>query len=277
MSFKSELKKRTYVSILAIIIVAFFVYFSSIWVFKPILTIVISLVTAMALYEYAKLNKQQIFIPLLIGVGIAEIISFSFLAFFSDMFLTPIFILFIYLLILFLNNMSSISGSIARISTSLFGLIYIAMPLGMLLPILYFANEDGRLWVFYLILVTKVNDIAAYFGGKLFGKKKLSKVSPNKTIEGSIIGLIFSVIISVIFSYCTKAWCYSYFQLDLLPSIILGVLLGIVGQIGDLCESLIKRDAKIKDSNAIPGLGGILDMIDSLIFNIPIIFFYLLR
>lgn len=110
-------------------------------------------------------------------------------------------------------------------------------------------------------------DSVAFFAGSLFGKHKLSSISPKKTIEGSIAGLIASVIVTVI------GW--HFFVADKYPlvfGIIMGVLVGVFAQVGDLLVSLMKRYFNVKDaSNIIPGHGGILDRFDSLFFASPIV------
>ena len=120
-----------------------------------------------------------------------------------------------------------------------------------------------------------MNDIGGYFSGKIWGKKKLAEsISPHKTIVGSVGGLICAIAVSLIFSFWAKG-SDIHFTLHFIPAIVLAVVFSLGAQIGDLAESLLKRDAKIKDSSTIPGVGGILDMLDSLIFNIPILYFYL--
>ena len=177
---------------------------------------------------------------------------------------------------MFVSNFKKIENSLVRISTAAFGFLYIAIPLGMLLPILYIETiemQDGRFWIFYLIFVTKLTDMGAYFGGRLFGKKKLAaKISPKKTIFGAVTGLICALGGSLLFLIFAKS---SLFDFTLVNAIALGLILGVGAQFGDLSESLFKRDSKIKDSSKLPAFGGILDMLDSHIFNIPILFMFL--
>ena len=113
-------------------------------------------------------------------------------------------------------------------------------------------------------------DSMAYFGGRMYGKNKLSSISPNKTWEGSFTGFIFTVIISVVLYYVFPT------DITLSNFIVIGVITGIFSQIGDLFESMLKRYCGVKDSsNLIPGHGGILDRFDSLIFVVPVIFILL--
>lgn len=115
----------------------------------------------------------------------------------------------------------------------------------------------------YLVLIVTINDIFAYLIGDLIGKHKFSKISPNKTIEGTVAGLIVSTIISTIF------YINAIGNTNIIKLIFLTMLISLSGQIGDLVFSKIKRENNIKDySNLIPGHGGVLDRIDSLIFAV---------
>ena len=122
----------------------------------------------------------------------------------------------------------------------------------------------GLYQVIYCLLIATMTDTFALFGGKLFGKNKLAKeISPNKTVEGSIIGTIFGTIIASVFYYLLIG------DKSLIIIILLTFVLSIFGQFGDLFFSSIKREHKIKDfSNIIPGHGGVLDRLDSLLFII---------
>lgn len=128
---------------------------------------------------------------------------------------------------------------------------------------------DGGFALTLLVLsATWASDSGAYFSGKYLGKKKLwPEISPNKTIEGSFGGILFAVLISLILNY------FFSIEENLLQLILIGVLISVIGQIGDLVESALKRTKNIKDSGSlIPGHGGVLDRFDSLIFVFPILY-----
>lgn len=145
------------------------------------------------------------------------------------------------------------------------GFIYITLPFLLLFEL----DSEYRL-VIYLMLMIWMNDIAAYFTGKYFGRHKLSSVSPNKTIEGSVSGIIFTILISVVFYIFNKD------LISINDAVILGVITGTAGQVGDLFESLLKRFNNVKDSSGIiPGHGGLLDRFDSLIFSAPLMYVYI--
>ena len=129
---------------------------------------------------------------------------------------------------------------------------------------------DGTRLVAFLIVVTKMGDVGAYLVGNYMGKHALiPRISPNKTVEGTMGGLVFSILTAV----ASKAYLAKFPYGHL---ITLGILLGILAQVGDLAESLLKRDCGVKDSGKnLSGFGGILDLIDSLIFTAPIFYFYI--
>jgi phosphatidate cytidylyltransferase len=120
-----------------------------------------------------------------------------------------------------------------------------------------------------VLLVTKLGDIGAYLVGTRFGRTPLiPRISPKKTVEGAVAGLTFSVL--------TALSCRWFVHLDYLHLLCIGIAMAVLGQLGDLSESLMKRDCGIKDSGSIfPGLGGALDSMDSLIFTAPAFYFYM--
>lgn len=125
--------------------------------------------------------------------------------------------------------------------------------------------------VIYIFILIWTCDSAAYFGGRKFGKHQLSKISPNKTWEGSAAGFIFTVMISLLIHFMFPE------KLNITDAIATGLIVGIFSQAGDLFESLLKRYCGVKDSSGIiPGHGGILDRFDSLIFSAPVVFIYFL-
>jgi phosphatidate cytidylyltransferase len=112
-------------------------------------------------------------------------------------------------------------------------------------------------------------DIGAYFFGKYFGRTRLSHISPKKTVEGAIFGVAGSIAVAI-----AGAW-YLHWPSWQLSGIILGMLVGIASLLGDLTESMMKRDAGVKDSGQlIPGHGGILDRTDSYVFTAPLVYYF---
>lgn len=129
---------------------------------------------------------------------------------------------------------------------------------------------DGVQWMLLLVSVTWLGETAAYAIGSTLGRHKLAPVvSPRKTVEGAAAQLIASVLGAL----GARAWFFPVLSLE--SAIVVGLLLGVVGQVGDLAESAIKRGVHTKDSGGlIPGHGGMLDRVDSLLVNTPVLFYY---
>ena len=179
-------------------------------------------------------------------------------------------------------------GKIADIATSIFGLFYLGflpsywIKLRELDSIVASSNYSGNgfsnynnLTGFNITLITCLlivsSDIGSYFIGKKFGKRFLSPISPGKTIEGLLGGILCSVFTGVLFAYIFN---WNNF---VLIGFIFGIIVSLMALVGDLIESMMKRDAKLKDSgNILPGHGGILDRIDSYIFTPSLIFYTIL-
>jgi phosphatidate cytidylyltransferase len=147
------------------------------------------------------------------------------------------------------------------------GILYLGLMLGFWVKL---RNIDqGRDYVFWLLFIIIINDSAAYFTGKALGRHALApRISPKKTWEGAIGGLIASILISVLFGFIFSL-PLSYRQL-----VIMGIGASILAQLGDLIESLLKRNSAVKDSGTImPGHGGILDRIDSYILTAAVAYY----
>jgi phosphatidate cytidylyltransferase len=168
------------------------------------------------------------------------------------------------------------TAGILAISTTLFGLMYVPWLLNFLQKINFFdgLNDNGKYYVLYFILVTKFSDSGAYAVGSLIGKHKMiPRISPGKTWEGFGGAIVVSTLASVLFAHFFRE---KLAGMNIVHAIILGVVLSVCAVVGDLIESLFKREAGVKDSgNFFPGIGGILDLLDSLLFNAPIMYLYL--
>ena len=162
-----------------------------------------------------------------------------------------------------LTNQSK--GAIQHISLAAIGLIYF----GWFMAHISFLSQSkyGLGYVLFMVLATQFNDALAFLWGKLFGKTTWTEISPKKTVEGSILALVSSVAIA----FLNWQIAFPHFQWWLVG--IIGLIVGIGGQIGDLVMSAFKRDLGIKDFGALlPGHGGILDRIDSLLWVAPVFF-----
>ena len=166
------------------------------------------------------------------------------------------------------------SAGIVAISTTLFGLMYVPWLLNFIQKIYFFPNVAGNYYLLYFVLITKFSDTGAYSVGSLIGKHKMiPRISPGKTWEGFGGAIVVSTLASVLFVHFAHNKMPAMSWVD---AVILGVVLSVAAVIGDLIESLFKREAGVKDSGKFfPGIGGILDLLDSLLFNAPIMYLYL--
>jgi phosphatidate cytidylyltransferase len=168
------------------------------------------------------------------------------------------------------------TAGILAISTTLFGLMYVPWLLNFIQKINFFPTlgGNGKFYVLYFVLVTKFSDTGAYVVGSLIGRHKMiPRISPAKTWEGFVGAIVVSAGASVVFARCAGD---RLFGMNLTHALILGAMLSMTAVVGDLIESLFKREAGVKDSGRFfPGIGGILDLLDSLLFNAPIMYLYL--
>ena len=176
------------------------------------------------------------------------------------------------MLILFANVIATdMKISFKDMSYTLLGICYIPVFISFLT--LIDAMQNGKILIGYILISAWGTDVFAYLIGKKFGKHKFSKVSPKKSIEGCIAGTIGAVLIMVLYAVILNR--YFQFNYSYMYVIIVGIVLSLIGQIGDFSASCIKRYVDIKDySNLLPGHGGMLDRIDSVLFLAP--FAYLL-
>jgi phosphatidate cytidylyltransferase len=172
------------------------------------------------------------------------------------------------------------ASAITAIATTLLGLMYVPWLLNFIQKINFFPfpvtapPEAGKFFLLYFILLTKFSDMGAYAVGSLIGRHKMiPRISPGKTWEGFAGALLLSTAASLAFCHFFGDRMYG---MNRFHAIVLGLLLGGTAVIGDLIESVFKRQANVKDSGGLfPGIGGILDLLDSLLFNAPIMYLYL--
>lgn len=165
---------------------------------------------------------------------------------------------------------------IVTVALTLFGFFYVPFLFSFLAQIAFRPDVpyDATFIILYVLAVTKFCDAGAYVVGSLLGKHKLiPRISPGKTWEGLAGGIAASVGVSVAFQHFGQRWFPGYTLRD---AVAAGAVLALTSVVGDLAESVVKRDAHVKDSgHSIPGIGGLLDLIDSLLFTAPVFFFYL--
>ena len=230
------------------------------------LTALVLLIVFYASKEYTTVLKHKGFLPSL-KIILTSSLLFAALAYFNRFDLIPLAFtlsaIMAFMWVLFCGK----QPYIANVATTILGFLYCGW---FPLHLLFLRNLDNgagyTVMLFFAVLVT---DTFCYFVGSRFGKHKLSAViSPNKTIEGSIGGTIMCLLFSLALGIPIGLPWYH--------ALVLGILIAAFAQIGDLCESMIKRDCGVKDSsNVLPGHGGFLDRTDSYILTIPVVYYYL--
>lgn len=225
-----------------------------------------SLVIGYTLYEfYSMLHKTGLRPRRVIGIALGML--FPLFIYFPGEVLVFSAALMSLMFVNFSDNEDEKYSCLINTGVTLTGLLYIGWFLSFFTKIRFLDN--GAMWVCYLIAVPKICDAGAYFVGTGLGRNRPFKsISPNKSIEGFAGGFLFSILGSLLFKLLIPGVAWIHFA-------VLGLLLAIIGQMGDLTESLIKRECDVKDSGELPGLGGSLDILDSLLFCAPFLYYYL--
>ena len=263
---------------------------------KYIFDIVMAVIACIAIHEYFKAvssevkNLSWIGYILAIGIAVIHIVNTKF-ALISLGILVPSVLLLLFLHII----ISDMKITLKDIAFSLLGIMYVITFI-MFIPLIYgigdntkleFLKENsfvdlvvknfqntiisGKFLIWYVIFSAWGSDTFAYTFGRLIGKHKFSKVSPNKTIEGCVAGVFGAVILSLIYTIILNN--KFNFGINYLIVVAMAIILCVIGQIGDFAASTIKRHFDIKDfSNIFPGHGGMLDRIDSVMFIAPFAF-----
>lgn len=242
---------------------------------KYIIDISVSIIAIMSLHEFYKAFRGKAKPIEWIGYIIAALIAVIHII--PSNLILPIIgaIIPISIMVLFARVIfSNMKFNIVDISITFLGICYIVLFL-MFAPIIRENITNGKILIWYVFLASWGTDIFAYLIGKHFGKHKFTQISPNKSIEGCIGGILGAVIAILIYTFV----CNNVFNMSInyFYAIFISILLSCISQIGDLAASSIKRYCGIKDySNLIPGHGGMLDRIDSVIFVLPFAYFLLM-
>lgn len=246
--------------------------FVSPWTWAALLLFIIAVGT----FEMSRLTQMNS----TTGIVVGEVLSLSFFALPALVALqvvAPRWLLLEMLIAMipFLYALFSVKHDAKQVFTYLYAsFAFLSLPSSLML-FMYredlFGSLAGAKLIILVFCMLWVNDIFAYLTGKLLGRHKLfSRISPGKTIEGSIGGLVFTLVSLIVF-------CHYSHWFPVLYAIGLAIVAVVFGTLGDLCESMLKRQAGVKDSGKlIPGHGGILDRFDSVMFSVPFIFVYLL-
>ena len=267
---RSENLKRVVVSLIAIPIILIATYLGGYYFFA-----FVAIISLISFYELNLLAKNKgANVNLLLGLAVIFVLLINQLIGFVDLItLIVLSSLSILTVELFRNK----GSAIINLGATFLGIFYIGIFSTTLISLreLYPSNSDLNINGAYLIISILVSiwigDSAAYYGGITFGKHKLfPRVSPKKSWEGAIFGFIFSVGVMIL----AKLLVLDF--LNWVNVLVIGIITGTIGQIGDLVESLLKRDSEVKDSSSlIPGHGGFFDRFDSLLFCVPAIWIYL--
>ena len=241
------------------------------WSNNYVFDAVIGLIAALALYEFLILGQRKGYaLPIVLCILLMLFIVLAFV-------LEPISVemgVFLTLLVIpawYVLSRRALEDALPSSAIAVMATLYVGMLGGSLIRLRNdFGLKIGPKLVFFLLLVVWLGDAGAYYIGKKFGRHKLSPlISPKKTIEGGIGGIVTAILTAVVIHF-------TFFQeFPLVLAIVGGVILSVAGVIGDLAESMWKRSAAVKDSGTlIPGHGGFLDRFDSVFFTAPILYVY---
>jgi phosphatidate cytidylyltransferase len=266
------LMKRILTAIVALPILLFSVWSSSPYFFVALTSIAVIL----ALGEfYALASKAGCKPERVLGYAAAIAVIASFVFQQLVLIVAVSAVLTILLLASQLSSPTQMEKAVVSVSATVFGVIYVAVLSGYLIGVRMLPDAaliphmaSKLLTMFFAIVM--LTDTGAYYTGRAFGDHKLApRISPGKTIEGAVGGLAMAIIVGPV---CKLTF---FPEIPIAHAIALGAAIGILGQIGDLAESMLKRGAGVKDSgNLLPGHGGMLDRVDSLLFCAPILFYY---
>ncbi len=277
----SNLTKRVLTAVVGVPLLYFIFYLDGIpFLILILLVILFGNIELFKLLEAKGIQSER-------ELGIAFSLALGIAAYFGYFYFAVVFSFAVIITFLLTLRREELSNVIIALSTGLFAIIYIGWFLShaiLLRNIDHYSNLKtyaetvqglsgaGFFYIFLVVSCTFLNDTGAYFIGRWKGKRKLiPHVSPGKTLEGTIGGIISSAIAAIVANLIFKS------PIEYHWVILFGLVIGIVAVLGDLTESLIKRSAEAKDSGGIlPGHGGILDRFDSLIFTFPVSYYMVL-
>lgn len=265
----NNLKRILSSAILLPIVVGLFVFTN-----KYVIDVFMALIAIRAFYEYAKSCKGKVKIISWLGyiscgiISIIHIIPFEYIKIVLSL-MVPIALVLLFLQVIVTNMKWNLNDLVY----TFFGIAYI-VGFTIFIPILY-GTQNGKLLFWYILISSWGTDIAAFLIGHRFGKHKFSKVSPNKSIEGCVAGLVGATICVLIYTYFLNTVFNQ--NISYIVIAIIGFVLSTISQIGDFAASSVKRYLDVKDfSDLIPGHGGMLDRIDSVIFIAPFAYYILI-
>jgi phosphatidate cytidylyltransferase len=244
---------------------------AAVWFDQPLpwFTVLVAIWGLLAVFEFYKMGAGAK-MPPLTYFGLVWTLLFIISPHFNNDFITPPTLLTsaVVLSLIWLLFRTQKEGAFIGWAWTIAGILYVGWLLSHLVALR--GLDDGRNWVFLALFATFASDTAAFFAGRALGRHKLAPhISPGKTWEGTIAGFLGAIIASLLF---TMLLPISYWQ-----AVLLGFLVSLFGQLGDLAESLLKRNIGVKDSGRLlPGHGGALDRIDSVVFAGVVVYYYVI-
>lgn len=243
-----------------------------VWGGRPFFFLILTIALA-GLFEFYQITETKperswVFLRMLMAAGL--LLSLS-----SPQIFSLVIAALIMIALLYQMRENNFPQAITNCALTIFGLLYVV---GLLGHLIILRNLEGGLSLVLTVwFITWVGDGGAFIIGKSWGKHKLfPRLSPHKTMEG-VLGGVGATILAGFGAYFTLKAIFGNAPFPLSHVFFLGLILGIVGILGDLSESLLKRNARVKDSGKnIPGYGGVLDTFDSLLFTAPVMYFYVL-
>lgn len=243
-----------------------------VWKLPPgYFVLLVVLAAAMAQYEFYRMAQDRIALPLKVtGIMLGSLLVFL-MALPGQQGLLFVTVALLLLLLVRLFSSRPVEGALEEAALAFLGVFFVALLFGFQGMIR--VGMDGKRWLVFLYLVIWASDTAAYYIGTAWGKHRLyEKVSPKKSVEGLLAGITGAVAAALI----CRIWFFP--SLGLAEAAALGFMLAVVGALGDLVESIFKRSVGVKDSGGIvPGHGGMLDRMDSLMFAAPVLYYYITR
>ncbi|HHW02825.1 MAG TPA: phosphatidate cytidylyltransferase [Thermoanaerobacterales bacterium] len=259
--------QRIISAVVGIILLGFLINMGG-WLFF----LTISLLNIFAVYELNNAFKK-----ININIAFGQLIIFTLMLLLSAKYISRLNFMIIplslFLLIIFIFLYSIINNTQNHITDIVFSIFTFIYTSTLFMYFILMRNLfNGIYYIWWVFITTWACDTGAFFTGILFGKNRLApNISPHKTVEGSVGGILFSIIASIIYTSLFLP------KIPFFDSLIVGFLIGVFSQVGDLSASLIKRYCNIKDfSKIIPGHGGILDRFDSALFTFPVAYFYII-
>jgi phosphatidate cytidylyltransferase len=230
----------------------------------------LALISAIGIAEFYRMALPERKMELRLAALAGSALIFIPFACNDKLILSGIGLLFVGFSLLFLFRVRTIDTAAREVAFALLAFLYIPFMLMHLVQLRQ--TPFGIQWLFVMMLIVMTNDSAAYYTGTAFGKHRLYPlVSPKKSIEGAVGGLIGSLAGAFLAKFVF------FPQMSFIDAVVAALVIGVVGQAGDLFESLLKRSFGVKDSGTIiPGHGGVLDRLDSILFAAPITYYYVL-